>query len=146
MTAGAGEDALQQREALFARLVRAYLERDFVTIEEALRRDVVLHLPGFSPFAGEHHGHEAVGRFLLGLRQFLESQATPIAYEHEGNMMLASQEVVVHGPQHMVEMLVKVTVEFDETGRVAAVYVQPGDVGLFDHVIATALLDSALGL
>jgi hypothetical protein len=141
-----GEEVRRQRETLFSRLVTAYLDRDFVTIEEALRRDVVLHLPGYSPFAGEHHGRDAVGRFLLGLRQFLESQDEPTAFEHDENLMIASQEVTVHGPKHIVEMLVKVTVEFDETGRVAAVYVQPSDVGLLDHVIGVALLDNALGL
>jgi len=80
-----GEELLRQRETLFSRLVSAYLDRDLVTIEEALRPDVVLHLPGSSPFAGEHHGRDAVGRFLLGLRQFLESHDVPTAFEHDEN-------------------------------------------------------------
>ena len=137
---------LQRREAFFSRLRDAYLDRDFPTIEEGLRPDVVLHLPGSSPFAGEHQGREAVVRFILGLRQFLVSHKAPAAFEHDENLLLASQEVTVHGPNHIVEMIVKVTIEFDDGERVAAVFVQPSDVALFDHVIATALLDSTLGL
>jgi hypothetical protein len=41
-------------------------------------------------------------------------------------------------------MLLKLTLRFHEDGRIAAVYVQPSDVGLFDHVISSALLDTAL--
>jgi hypothetical protein len=135
----------QRREALFARLIHAYLERNFASIEAALRPDVVLHLPGSSPFAGEHQGNEPVVRSLSGLRQFILAKDTPIAYEHHGNLMIASQEILIHGSRHLVEMLVKTTVAFDESDRIAAVHVQPADIGLFDHVIGAALLGSALG-
>jgi hypothetical protein len=102
-------------------------------------------MPGSSPFAGEHEGAEAVGRVILGLRQFLLSLDVPATFEHEGNLLLVSQAVTVHGPRHIVEMLVKITIEFDDADRVAAVYVQPSDIALFDHVIGAALLDRALG-
>jgi hypothetical protein len=62
-----------QREKLLARLATAFAQRDFRTMERAMREDVVLDLPGSSPFAGEHQGHESVGKFLLGIRQFVIS-------------------------------------------------------------------------
>jgi hypothetical protein len=82
----------------------------------------------------------------LGLRQFLESDESSLHYEHTAGMMHATQQVTVHGPSHLVEMGIRVTVEFDEANRVAAVFVQPSDLGLFDHVIGAALLDKAFGL
>jgi hypothetical protein len=133
------------REALFERLSAAYQARDFATIERSLRPDVVLHIPGSSPFAGEHAGEEHVARLLVGLRQFLDPERRPIVFSHEGDVMIASQTVSISGPKHRVEMELKVLIRFDDEGRVAAAYVQPSDMGLFDHVIGAALLDSALG-
>jgi hypothetical protein len=123
------------RESLFARLSTAYVARDFATIERWLRPDVVLHIPGSSPFAGEHPGDAAVARLLVGLRQFLDPGERPISFTHEGDLMIASQTVSVSGPQHLVEMEVKVMIRFDDEGRVIAAYLQPSDMGLFDHVI-----------
>jgi hypothetical protein len=132
------------REALFGRLSAAYAARDFAVIERSLRPDVVLHIPGSSPFAGEHAGEVTVARLLVGLRRFLDPGAPSIAYTHEGDVMIASQMVSVSGPQHRVEMELKVMIRFDDDGRVAAAYVQPSDVGLFDHVVGAALLHSTL--
>ena len=146
MVEGSGASVQREREELFARLVDAYLKRDFTVIERVLAEDAVLHLPGTSAFAGEHHGREFVSRLFVGLRQFLESQASPVSFVHEGSDMVATQDVVVHGPKHDVEMLVKVTIRFDPNGQVEAVYVQLSDIGLFDHVVAMAMLNDTLGL
>jgi ketosteroid isomerase-like protein len=126
------------RETLFASLVLAFLERDFATIGQALREDVVLVLPGSSPFAGVHRGAEAVGRFLLGLRQFVISDEKALSYTHEGDELIASNDFLVHGPRHAVEMTMRVRVAFDREGKIGEVFAEPDDVGLFDHVIATA--------
>jgi hypothetical protein len=125
------------RETLFASLVLAFLERDFATIGQALREDVVLVLPGSSPFAGVHRGSEAVGRFLLGLRQFVISDEKALSYSHEGDELIASNDFLVHGPRHAVEMTMRVRVGFDHEGKISEVFAEPDDVGLFDHVIAS---------
>jgi hypothetical protein len=142
---GKGRGLVQDhREALFGRLSAAYAARDFAAIEGSLRPDVILHIPGSSPFAGEHPGEENVARLLVGLRQFLDPGGQPVAYTHEGDVMIASQTVSVSGPKHRVDMELKVMIRFDGDDRVEAAYLQPSDVGLFDHVISTALLNSAL--
>ena len=128
------------REALYARLVRAFVERDFGTIEQAMREDVVLELPGSSPFAGKHVGYDAVDRYLLGMRQFMRSTGKPIAFDHEDNLMVASYETMVHGPKHLIDdMKLRVEITFGEEERISAVFIQPDDIGLFDHVITTVL-------
>ena len=38
------------------RLYQAIAERDFVAAESCFAQDVVWHLPGHSPIAGDHHG------------------------------------------------------------------------------------------
>ena len=125
------------REALFASLVLAFIERDFAAIGQALRDDVVLVLPGSSPFAGVHRGAEAVGRFLLGLRQFVVSDEEALSYSHEGDELIASNDFLVHGPRHSVEMTMRVRVAFDQEGKIREVFAEPEDVGLFDHVIVS---------
>jgi hypothetical protein len=125
------------REILFASLVSAFLERDFATIGQALREDAVLVLPGSSPFAGVHHGAEAVGRFLLGLRQFVISDESALSFSHEADELIASNDFLVHGPRHAVEMTMRVRVAFDQEGKIGEVLAEPDDVGLFDHVIVS---------
>ena len=82
-----------RRETLVTRLATAFAERDFRTMEREMREDVVLDLPGSSPFAGEHHGHESVGKFLLGIRQFVMSTDPSFIFAHEANSMTASHEI-----------------------------------------------------
>jgi ketosteroid isomerase-like protein len=38
------------------RLYRAVADRDFIVVESCFAEDVVWHLPGESPIAGDHHG------------------------------------------------------------------------------------------
>jgi ketosteroid isomerase-like protein len=38
------------------RLYRAIADRDFAAVESCFAEDVVWHLPGNSPIAGDHHG------------------------------------------------------------------------------------------
>jgi hypothetical protein len=127
-----------RRESLVTRLATAFVERDFRTMEREMREDVVLDLPGTSPFAGEHHGHEAVGKFLLGIRQFVLSKEPSFEFVHDANSMRASHEINVAGPNHLVEMTLHITLTFDREERISAVHVEPSDPGLFTHVIAAA--------
>jgi hypothetical protein len=127
-----------QRERLVSRLATAFAERDFRTIERAMREDVVLDLPGSSPFAGEHHGQESVGKFLLGIRQFVISKDPTFTFVHNGSSMTASHEITVAGPNHLVEMTLGLTITFDREERISVMHVEPSDPGLFTHVIAAA--------
>jgi hypothetical protein len=127
-----------QRETLVTRLATAFADRDFTTLEREMREDVVLDLPGSSPFAGEHHGHESVGKFLLGIRQFVMSTDPSFTFVHDATSMTASHEITVAGPHHVVEMTLILTFTFDREERISAVHVEPSDPGLFTHVIAAA--------
>jgi len=128
-----------QREKLVSRLATAFAERDFRTIERAMREDVVLDLPGSSPFAGEHHGQESVGKFLLGIRQFVISKDPTFTFVHSGAAsMTAGHEITVAGPNHLVEMTLRLTINFDREERISVMHVEPSDPGLFTHVIAAA--------
>jgi ketosteroid isomerase-like protein len=89
MGCGEAERNNVERETLFTRLVLAFVQRDFATVRQALREDVVLILPGSSPFAGVHRGVEAVGRFLLGLRRLVVSEDRPTTFLHEGDALIA---------------------------------------------------------
>lgn len=128
-----------RRETLVSRLATAFVERDFMTMEREMREDVVLDLPGMSPFAGEHHGHESVGKFLVGIRQFVLSSKEPrFVFVHEANSMRVSHQIEVAGPNHLVEMTLHLALTFDREERISTVHVEPSDPGLFTHVIAAA--------
>lgn len=127
-----------RRETLVSRLATAFAQRDLRTIEREMREDVVLDLPGSSPFAGEHHGHESAGRFLLGIRGFVSSKDPSFVFIHDANTMIASHEINVAGPNHLVEMTLRLTFTFDREERISTLHVEPNDPGLFTHVIAAA--------
>ena len=127
-----------RRETLVTRLATAFADRDFTTMEREMREDVVLDLPGSSPFAGEYQGHESVGKFLLGIRQFVISKDPTFTFVHGATSMTASHEISVAGPNHIVEMTLILTFTFDREERISAVHVEPSDPGLFTHVIAAA--------
>lgn len=128
-----------EREVLFARLDGAFMRRDYVAFDEAVREDVVIELPGSSWLAGMFHGREAFGRHLASLRQVLRSTDTPSLYLHEGDQMIVRHEMVVMGPKHVVEMVLRIKVQFDADGKVASFLVVPEDLGLFDHVANSTL-------
>lgn len=135
------KDELLRRESLFGRMVSAFMDKDYDAFREAMHENVVLELPGSSPLAGTHRGYEAVGRYLLALRHVLHSAEKPITYLHDGTVMVARHDIIVHGPQHEVEMALRITVAFDREGKADTITVEPDDPGLFDHVLRTALDD-----
>jgi ketosteroid isomerase-like protein len=134
-------DVQSEREGLFARLLAAFMQRDFGAFEEAVRPDVVLELPGTSWLAGTYHDYEAFGRYILALRQVLRAAEKPITYRHRGNVMTVQHDIVVSGPKHVTEMALRIKVRFDDDGKTEAVFVEPDDLGLFDHVVNTSLGD-----
>ena len=127
-----------RREALVSRLALAFAERDFRTLDRAMCEDVVLELPGSSPFAGEHRGHESVEKFLLGIRQFILSEEAAFTFVHDANSMIAFHQINVAGPHNVVEMTLRLTIDFDREERISAMKCEPSDPGLFTHVIAAA--------
>jgi ketosteroid isomerase-like protein len=133
------EETQIRREGLFARLDSAFMRRDHVVFDEAVREDVVIELPGSSWLAGTFHGREAFGRHMASLRQVLRSTDTPSLFLHEGDQMVVRHEMVVMGPKHVVEMVLRIKVRFDADGRVASFVSVPEDLGLFDHVANSAL-------
>jgi hypothetical protein len=52
--------------------------------------------------------------------------------------MIAIHQIHVAGPDNVVEMTVRLTIDFDREERISAVMVEPSDPGLFTHVIAAA--------
>lgn len=134
------ERAIQrEREGLFAWLSGAFMHKDFVAFDEAVREDVVTELPGSSWLAGTHRGREAFGRHIVALRQVLRSSDAPPTYLHGGDQMIARHQMLVMGPTHQVEMIIRIKIRFDAEGRIQSSAVDPEDLGLFDHVANSSL-------
>jgi ketosteroid isomerase-like protein len=131
-------EAEVEREALFAQLLGAFMRRDYRPIERAMRRNVRLELPGSSPLAGIHRGYEAVRRYIVDTRAVLRASGKPVTFVHDEDQMLVINEVLVSGPQHEVEMMLRLRLRFDRSGKITTVLVEPTDLGLFDHVLRTA--------
>jgi ketosteroid isomerase-like protein len=138
MSTPPGRQIQLEREGLFTRLVGAFLQRDFGSIDDAVRPDVVTEMPGSSWLAGTQRGHEALRQQVEALRQVLRPAEEPIAYVHEGDQMTVRHETQLMGPQHQVEMTVLIKLRFDDQGRIASSVLVPEDVGLFDHVVNSA--------
>jgi hypothetical protein len=56
--------------------------------------------------------------------------------------MVFRQVMVVSGPNHAIDMELRVTVQFHVDGRVQSFLVEPHDQGLFDHVVDSSAPDS----
>jgi ketosteroid isomerase-like protein len=132
-----------QRQAQFIEGIEAFRRRDFAALERAMRSDVVIDVPGSSWLAGVYRGFEEAGRCILGLRHVLDSSEKRITFLHEGDQMIVRHDIGVHGPKHEVEMTLLVRVRFDADGKALSISVEPDDLGLFDHVLNSALQDSA---
>ena len=80
--------------AIVRRLYRAFIEGRYVpTVEEVFRQDVVWHLPGSGPLAGDHRGRDAV---LAAMRRFEERS--------EGEIRLDLHDIVAND-EHAVALL-----------------------------------------
>jgi ketosteroid isomerase-like protein len=130
----------REREARFIEGVGAFIRRDFEALEQTMRPDVVMRLPGSSWLAGTYRGPEEVGRCILGLRHVLESSEDRVTFVHHADHMTVDHDIRLHGPLHDLEMSFSVAIGFDADERIVSVDVEPADRGLFDHVLQTALL------
>ena len=87
-------------------------------------------------------GLEDVSRCVLGLRQVLASEDRRTTFLHEGDQMIVRHDIMVHGPEHVVEMTLRVRVRYDREGKAESIDLEPEDLGLFDHVLNTGLRKS----
>jgi hypothetical protein len=126
-----------ERETQFIATMSAFMKQDFASIGAAMRSDVVMELPGSSRLTGSHQGFEEVGLCIFGLRQVLGSELKGISFVHEGDQMTVRHEILVRGPQHEVEMGLRVRIRYDDAGKVRALSVEPDDLTLFDYVLDT---------
>lgn len=131
------------RESQFIQNMGAFMRQDFAAFDGTMRSGVVMVLPGSSSLAGMHRGYEEVSRCILGLRQVLDSEKKRITFLHEGDQMIVRHDIMVHGPSRDMDMTLRVKVRYDEEGKVQTIFVEPDNLGLFDHVLNTALRDTA---
>jgi hypothetical protein len=131
-----------KREAQFIENMGAFMRRDFATVEAAFRPDVTMEMPGASWLAGTHRGFKDVSRCVTGLRNVLASEDRGTMFLHERDQMIVQHDITVHGPEHVVEMRLRVKVRYDSEGKAESIGLEPDDLGLFDHVLNTALRNS----
>lgn len=129
----------EEREAQFARNMDAFIRRDFSVIDETMRPDVTLELPGSSWLAGTYRGLEGVSRGVIALRQVFNSDKRLVTFLHEGDHMVVRHAISVSGPRHEVEMNLGVRIGYDEKGKFATIDVEPADLDLFDYVVNSRL-------
>jgi ketosteroid isomerase-like protein len=129
----------EEREAQFGRNMEAFIRRDFGVIEETMRPDVALDMPGSSWLAGTYQGFEAVSRGVVALRQVFNSDKRLVTFLHEGDQMVVRHAITVSGPNHDVEMNLAVRIGYDEQGKFATIDVEPADLDLFDYVVNSRL-------
>jgi ketosteroid isomerase-like protein len=133
----------EEREAQFVRNIDAFIRRDFGAIEETMRPDVTLEMPGSSWLAGTYEGLEAVGRGVVALRQVFNSDKRLVTFLHEGDQMVVRHAITVSGPRHDAEMNLGVRIGYDEQGKFATIDVEPADIDLFDYVVNSRLNGTA---
>jgi hypothetical protein len=129
----------EEREAQFGRNMEAFIRRDFGVIEETMRPDVALDMPGSFWLAGTYQGFEAVSRGVVALRQVFNSDKRLVTFLHEGDQMVVRHAITVSGPRHDVEMNLGVRIAYDEQGKFATIDVEPADLDLFDYVVNSRL-------
>jgi hypothetical protein len=133
----------EEREAQYGRNMEAFIRRDFGVIEETMRPDVALDMPGSSWLAATYQGFEAVSRGVVALRQVFNSDRKLVTFLHEGDQMVVRHAIIVSGPRHDVEMNLGVRIGYDEQGKFATIDVEPADLGLFDYVVNSRLDEPA---
>jgi ketosteroid isomerase-like protein len=137
-------DVEVEREGLLARLATAYQRRELEVFEEACRPDMVVTLAGSSRLAGTYHGYGAFSEYLDAVRDVLRAADEQIRFEHDGDRMIFTHAVVISGPNHQVEMELRVTVVFHADGRVQSFLAELEDQGLFDYVVNTSAQPSEI--
>jgi len=141
---GTSRDVEVEREGLLARLAVAYQRRDFDVFQAACRPDMVVTLAGSSRLAGTYHGYGAFSEYLDAVRDVLRSADEKVVFEHDEDQMVFTQNIIVSGPFHQVEMPMRVTGVFHADGRIQSFLAEMGDQGLFDYVVDTSAQPSEI--
>ena len=133
MTGGSRADELVAE--LHSRQRRMYAGGSIDSVLELLAEDVVWHVPGTSPIAGHHRGHQAVAAYF-GLRREL---AGGTMLMHPGPLLADGDAVVqlVDGTAELGGEAVEwrtAGVYRIQAGRVAEVWLVPLDLELFDRL------------
>jgi hypothetical protein len=128
-----------EHEGIVARIKDAYERRQFDTLEELCRPDVELTMAGSSRLAGTYHGRRPFSEYVRAARQVVRPLEEVFTVEHHADDELSvSQAIEVAGPRHHAEMPIRVTIRFHPDGLIQSIHVEPGDLGLFDHVVDSA--------
>ncbi len=122
-------------EEFLARQREMYAGGDLAAVDELLAPDVVWHVPGTSPIAGDYHGHQAVTRYFR-LRRELAGGAIRVtkggeAHHEEALVQLADGRAPL-GAQEVMWRTAGVYRVAD--GRIAEAWLVPLDQEHFDRV------------
>lgn len=123
-----------EREAQFLTHMGTFIRGELEPIDAAVRSDVVMVLPGSSWLAGMHIGYDGVRRCITGLRRVLRAEDNQLSFIHGARHMIVRHDVVVQGRDNAVQMGLMVRVRYDMEDKVDALFVDPDDQDLFDHV------------
>ena len=129
----------EEREAQFARNIDAFIRRDFGAIEETMRPDVTLEMPGSSWVAGTYRGLGEVGRGVVALRQVFNSDTRLITFLHEGDQMLVRHAIQRERPTPRRRDEPGCEDRVRRAGKFAPIDVEPADIDLFDYVVNSRL-------
>jgi ketosteroid isomerase-like protein len=126
-----------EREGLFARLVSAYMRRDFEVFERSVRPDLVVTFPGSSWVAGTYHGYDEFGRYLLVVRDLIRPGGGQMTFTHAAHHMVITHDIVVSGSDRSAEMTMQIGMHFDDEGKVECIVMELSDQSLFDELAHT---------
>jgi uncharacterized protein len=131
-------------DEFLARQRAMYAGGDFAPVEELLAEDVIWHVPGTSPIAGEYRGREAVIGYFRRRRELaggaIEITKHGEAYHEEALVQLADGRAVIGGEEVAWRTAGVYRVA---DGRIAEAWLVPLDQEQFDRAWARLSPSSA---
>jgi uncharacterized protein len=122
-------------DELHRRQTEMYAAGPVDSVVELLTEDIVWHVPGASPIAGDHRGHDAVTEYFLARRRIADRSMRL----HPGEMV-AEEDLVVQRVDGSAEVggepvsWKTVGIYRLEEGRIAEVWLVPVNLQKFDRV------------
>jgi ketosteroid isomerase-like protein len=124
-----------EREAIFTEIVAAISRGEALTIVRFFAEDVILELPGASPFAGVHEGIEEAARFTAGITRSVQPSGKSIRFVHEGDELIVSNSVLVKGEHATIEMSLGLRITFGPDGLIHRAVMEPSEPATFDWLV-----------
>ena len=128
-------DPLSVVRRFYAEQARAYAGGGFDGVGEALSEDVIWHIPGGSPIAGEHQGIDAVLAYMAARRRIMDG---PFQVHVHGAALIAGRVVQLAGGTALRDghpvAWETVGVFRVEGGRIAECWLIPFDEAAFDQI------------